>query len=164
MAKGNKKTALVSWQPFMNDMLSFKKSIDQQFENFFSGHPFMTRLPSIIKKEFMGWKPAINMYETNKDVIVEADIPGCDKKDVNIKVDNNILTISGEKKEEKETKNKNFYQKEQHIGSFYRSVSLPNYANVSKSKATYEKGVLKITFPKTELAHVKQKRIEIRSK
>ncbi len=57
-----------------------------------------------------------------------------------------------EKKEEKEIKKKNFYHKEQRTGSFYRSVSLPNYANVSRPKATYEKGVLKILFPKTESA------------
>lgn len=164
MAKKNKQTMPVKWEPLMNDMLSFKKSLDQQFENFFSGHPFTTKLPSLFKKQLSAWKPEIGMYETNKDVVVEADIPGIDKKDVKIKVDNNMLTISGEKKEEKEVKKKNFYQKEQRMGAFYRSLGLPNYANVNKPKATYESGVLKIAFPKTELAHAKHKIIDISSK
>lgn len=164
MAKESKKSMQVRWEPVMNDMLSFKKSFDSRFENFFSGYPFVKNFTSVMEKQILPWKPEIDMYETDKDVIVKADIPGCDKKDVNIKVDNNMLTILGEKKEEKEVKKKNFYHKEQRLGSFYRSVSLPNYADVSKPKATFEKGVLKITFPKTALAHVKSKKIEISGK
>lgn len=72
-----------------------------------------------------------------------------------------MLTIFGEKKEEKEIKKENFYHKEQRLGSFYRSVGLPNYTDVSHPKAMYEKGVLKITFPKTESAHVRHKEIAI---
>lgn len=161
MAKENKQTMPVKWKPLMGDMLSFKKSLDQQFENFFYGHPFIKDLPSLMKKRFPAWKPEVDMYETNKDVFVEADIPGCDKKDVKISIDNNMLTISGEKKEEKEIKKKSFYQKEQRVGAFYRSVGLPDYADVNKPKATYEKGVLKISFPKTGSAYVKHKRIKI---
>ncbi len=164
MAKENKKFWPVKHEPSINDMLMFKNSIDKQFESFFSGHSFLTGLPSMLKKDFEGFKPAVDMYETNKEVIVEADIPGCDKKDVNIKVDNNILTISGDKKETKEDKKKNFFHKEQYLGAFSRSISLPNYANIAKPKATYEKGILKIAFPKTELAHATHKRIEITSK
>ena len=117
-----------------------------------------------MEKQILSWKPEIDEYETNKDVIVKADIPGCDKKDISIKVDNNMLTISGEKKEEKEITKKNFYYKEQRTGSFYRSVGLPNYADISKSRATYEKGVLEIVFPKAESARVKSKKIEISGK
>ncbi len=164
MAKENRRNIPVKWEPLMNDMVSFKKSLDQQFENFFSGHPFAAKLPLLFKSELSSWKPEVDIYETTKDVVVEADIPGIDKKDVKIEVNNNMLTISGEKKEEKEIKKKNFYQKEQRMGSFYRSVGLPNYANVSKPRAIYERGVLKITFPKTELAHAKHKIIEIGSK
>lgn len=164
MAKENKKIMPVRRESLMNDVLSFKKALDNQFENFFSGYPFVKNVPSLLGKQFLPWKPEIDVYETNKDVIVNAGIPGCDKKDINIEVDNNMLTIAGEKKEEKEIKKKNFYHKEQRMGSFYRSVVLPNYADISKPKAVYEKGVLKVVFPKTESAHVKSKKIEISGK
>lgn len=164
MSKENKQTAPVRWEPFMNDMLLFKKSLDYQFDNFFSGYPFIKNVPSLLGKQLRSWKPEIDLYETGKDVIVEANIPGCDKKDIKINVDNNMLTISGEKKEEKEVKKKNFYHKEHRMGSFYRSVGLPSYSDVSKPKANYEKGVLKIVFPKTALAHIKSKKIEISGK
>jgi HSP20 family protein len=154
----------VKWEPLMNDMLSFKRSIDRQFENFFSSNPFLKNLAVATGRNFPAWKPEVDVYETKRDVVVEADIPGCDKKDVKIEVDNNMLTIKGEKREEKETRKKNFYQKEQRMGSFYRSVTLPSYANASKPKATYEKGVLKIAFPKSGTAHIAHKMIEIAGK
>lgn len=161
MAKKSKKLLPVKWEPVMNDMLSFKKSIDRQFESFFSSHPFITKLPSMLKEEFTRWRPEVDMYETNKDIIVRADIPGCDKKDISVKIDHNILTIFGKKEDEKEIKKRDFYHKEQHMGSFFRKMTLPNYADVSKSKAAYEKGVLKIIFPKTKAAYIKGKTIEI---
>ena len=164
MTKENKQPVPVKRVPFMNDMLLFKRSLDNQFENFFSGYPFVKNLPSLMGKQFQPWKPEIDVYETDKEVIVEANIPGCDKKDIKINVENNMLTISGEKKEEKEIKKKNFYQKEQRMGSFYRSVGLPGYSDVSRPKAGYDKGVLKIVFPKTALAHIKSKKIEISGK
>ncbi len=164
MAKENRKNMPVRWEPLMSDMISFKRSLDQQFENLFSGHSFALRPPFMFKKQLSAWNPEVDMYETNKNVVVEADIPGCDKKDVKIKIDNNMLTISGEKKEEKEIKKKSFYQKEQRMGYFCRSMALPDYADINKPKATYEKGVLKVAFPKTELAHVTHKRIGISGK
>lgn len=151
-------------EPFVSDMVSFKKSIDQQFENLFSSRPFMQKLPSLWRTEMHAWKPEIDMYETNKEIIVKADVPGCEKNDVRIKVDNNMLTISGEKKEEKEIRKENFYHKEQHMGSFFRSVALPDYTNISKARANYENGVVKIIFPKTKSAHLKGRTIEISSK
>lgn len=162
MAK--KKLVPVTWRPLMSDMLSFKKSLDQQFDNFFFGHPFAGGFPSILGKGFPAWKPEVDMYETDKEVIVKADIPGCEQKDLNVKIDNNILTISGNKKEEKEVKKRDFYHKEQHMGSFSRSMTLPNYADIGKSKADYKNGVLKIIFPKTKQALIKRKKIEISGK
>lgn len=164
MRKESKGQLPVKWEPLIDDMLAFKKTLDRQFENFFSGHPFMTGLPSFFKKEFSGWKPDVDMYETADDVIVKADMPGCEKKDIRVDLNDNVLTISGEKREEKEIKKRNFYHKEQHAGAFYRSMTLPLYADRGHPKAIYEKGVLKIIFPKTTQAGKGEKRIEITEK
>lgn len=152
------------WKPLMNDMVAFKNLLDYEFSNYFSGDSFTKTIPPVLGRQFLSWNPEIDMYETKKEVIVEAEIPGCDKKDVKIKINNNMLTISGEKKEEKEIKKAKFYHKEQRIGSFYRSVGLPNYVDVSNPKATCEKGVLKITFPKKESAQISHKEIKISGK
>lgn len=149
------------WSPIRSEIDLFRRSIDDAFNNFFkAGFP---------SKLLSGWESRLgkmsletDMYETAQDVVVEMAVPGCDKKDFKINVDNNILTVSGEKKEEKETKKKNFYQKEQHYGAFQRSVSLPHYADVEKSKADCNKGVLKVTFPKIASSVKKGKRIEIK--
>jgi HSP20 family protein len=162
MAEKEKKWLMKKWEPMMNDMLSFKKSIDDMFHDFFKTHPLSMKLPSMLKGEIGMWRPEIDMYETDKAVIVSANVPGCDKKDLKINIDNNILTVSGEKKEETEVKKKNFYHKEQRFGSFARSISLPNYIDVNKSKASCEKGVLKIEFPKVKSAQGKGKIIDIR--
>lgn len=160
MAKKNKEQMPAKWDPLMSDMISFKKTFDDMFNTFFSKRPLTSRWPSIWKGAF-GWKPEVDLYETGNEVIVKASVPGCDKKDIKINVDNNILTISGEKKEEKEVKKKNFYQKEQQFGSFQRSVTVPQYADATKAKASCEKGMLKVSFPKTKIAGEKGKKIEI---
>jgi HSP20 family protein len=161
VTKRNKKWLPSKWDPFMSNIFSFKKSFDEMFNNFFLNHPSLTKLPSLWKGKLDLWKPEIDMYETDKEIVVKANVPGCDKKDIKVNIDNNILTISGEKKEEREVKKKNFYQKEQQFGTFQRSISLPHYADTEKVKASCEKGILKIVFPKTKTPRGKGKKIDI---
>ncbi|UCB56847.1 MAG: Hsp20/alpha crystallin family protein [Candidatus Omnitrophota bacterium] len=148
------------WDPFMNEMASFKKSIDQAFDSFFK-HPLLAKMPSVFKGAFGVWRPAIDVYETEREVVVKASVPGCDKKAIKVDVKNNLLTITGQRKEEKEIKKKNFYHKEQTMGAFQRSITLPQNINPEKAKATCENGVLKIVFPRTKSPGGKGKNIEI---
>lgn len=161
MAKKRKESMPAKKEPFVKEMANFKDALDEMFDNFFSRKPFNTSLPSLWKGREQMWAPEVDMYETDKDIVIEANLPGCDKKDIRVKVEDNLLTISGEKNEEKETKKKNFYQKEQQFGSFQRTLSLPRYANTEAAKASYEKGVLKVTLPKTEKSSESGKRIDV---
>lgn len=114
---------------------------------------------------FRGWGshfwPPVDLEERDDDIRVVSEIPGMDAKDINITVENNILTISGEKKESLEKKNGGEYT-ECRYGSFARSVSLPRVVDVKKIAATYKDGVLEVLLPKT--AEAKAQKIQITAK
>jgi HSP20 family protein len=102
-----------------------------------------------------GWltgimKPSFDMAETDAAIEVKMDVPGVDAKDIDIQVNDNLLTISGERKDEKEEKGKTFHRVERRYGSFSRSITLPCIVNENKVSAEYQEGVLKVTLPKTE--------------
>ncbi len=117
-------------------------------------------LPRLFSEETM-LTPALDVSETEKELIVKAEVPGMDKKDININLSDGLLTIKGEKKQEKEEKNENYHSVERRYGKFSRTMRLPRDIEVDKVDATYKDGVLKITLPKSESA--KSKKIEIKS-
>jgi HSP20 family protein len=94
--------------------------------------------------------PALDMSETDTAIDVRMDLPGITAKDIDIQVNGNLLTVSGERKEEKEEKGKTFHRVERSYGSFSRTVTLPGAVNESEVAAEYKDGVLTITLPKTE--------------
>jgi HSP20 family protein len=112
----------------------------------------------------IGWVPAMEITETPSEMIVSAELPGIEKKDVDISVDDDLLTISGEKAEEKTTDDKKFHLWERSYGSFRRSFSLPRGVDASKINAEFKNGVLKVHMPKTTEAQAKGRKIEILSK
>nr|AAC79726.1 small heat shock protein [Thermotoga maritima] len=103
--------------------------------------------------------PDMDVFETDDEVVIEVEIPGIDRKDVQITVEENILKISGEKKLEREQKGKNYYYVERSAGKFERAIRLPDYVDVEKIKAEYKNGVLTIRVPKKE--ERKKKVIEV---
>lgn len=111
--------------------------------------------------EARGWAPPVDMMERKDEVILRADIPGLDQKDIEVNVEEGVLTIRGERKaEEKEVKEEDYYCCERWAGSFSRSVSLPPGVNPEQIKATFKNGVLEVHIPKTKEA--KGKKIEIK--
>lgn len=130
------------------------------FDNDWSDEDFFpdVRIPSSIKI------PAVDVYEKGDNVIVEAHVPGLKVEDVNVEVAEDHLAISGERKDIKEEKEKNFYRKETSYGSFSRVVPLPVKINPEKTQATSEDGVLKITLPKAEVKKRKQIKVSIKKK
>jgi len=101
------------------------------------------------------WLPAVDIRETADAIVVHAELPGIDKKDVKVDVKDGVLTISGERKYEKDVKDENVHRIERSYGSFSRSFSLPTHVDVNKVEARLEDGVLKVRLPKTETARPK---------
>lgn len=127
----------------------------------------MTRLFDEMRSRWEGdrgmavWSPSMNVYEKDDQIVMEAELPGMKKEDINVSVQDNVLTVSGERKEEEEVKETDFYRHERRYGSFSRSISLPSTVDTKKINASYQGGVLKVTMPKAEEA--KAKRIEVGS-
>jgi HSP20 family protein len=107
------------------------------------------------------WAPAVDIYETEHELVVKADLPEIDPKDLDIRVENNLLTIRGERKFEKKVNEDNYLRIERAYGSFSRSFSLANTANSEAIKADYQNGVLTLTIPKREEAKPKQIKVNI---
>jgi HSP20 family protein len=146
--------AIVRWSPF-KDVLSIRDEMDRVFDNFFARAGERSAFDT-------AWAPSVDIYETKDSVIIDAELPGIKQSDINVSVSDNILTIKGEKKLEKEVKEENFHRVERAYGSFSRSFTLPVGVHADKIKATYKDGVLKITLPKAEETKPKQIAIEVK--
>ena len=126
------------------------------FETFFEGF----NLPGVFSEE-SGFAPAFDVSETEDALIVKAELPGMEEKDIDISLSEGILTIKGEKKHEKESESGCYHTVERRYGAFSRTMRLPTEVDTEKVDATYKNGVLHVTMPKTEEA--KPRKIEIKS-
>ena len=128
------------------------------FDDFFNR--FYTGLPANVDKH--AWTPRVDVKEKKDHFLIEAEVPGIDRKDIKVGVKNDILTISGERKEEKKENNGGYSKCERYYGSFERSFVLPEHVNEEDIKAEYKDGVLALRIPKAE--EVKPREIEIKVK
>jgi HSP20 family protein len=117
-------------------------------------------LPSLVFED-TEWTPAFDVSETDSELTVKAEVPGMDKKDINITVSDGMLTVKGEKKHQKKEETEHYHRVETHYGKFSRTMRLPTEVKADKVDATYKDGVLNITLPKTE--PVEPKKIEIKT-
>jgi HSP20 family protein len=109
------------------------------------------------------WAPAVDIYETDQAIELKADLPDLDAKDVDVRVEDNMLFLKGERKFEKDIKEENYHRIERSYGSFSRSFSLPQGIATDKISADYKNGVLKITLPKREESKPKQIQVKVNS-
>jgi len=107
------------------------------------------------------WAPAVDIYETEQELVVKADLPDVKPEDLDIRVENNILTIRGDRKFEKKVNENNYLRVERSYGSFSRSFSLANSVNTEAIKADYKDGVLTLSIPKREEAKPKQIKVQV---
>ena len=107
------------------------------------------------------WAPAVDIYETPNELVVKADLPDVNEKDIDVRVENNLLTIRGERKFEKSVSEENFLRVERTYGSFSRSFSLPNTVNAEGIGAQYKNGVLTVTLPKREESKPRQVKVNV---
>ncbi|MBI4566534.1 MAG: Hsp20/alpha crystallin family protein [Planctomycetes bacterium] len=134
-------------------LASLRQEMDRLFSRFFDDPwgVFDTSLAS-----FSGWTPTLDVIDGEKEVRIRAEIPGVEPNDVEVSISGNTLTISGEKKSEREEKGKDFHRSERHFGSFRRSVPLPDGVDAEKVSAEYANGVLTIRLAKSKAAAPKR--------
>ena len=107
------------------------------------------------------WSPAVDILETENELVLKADVPGLEMKDIDIQVENGTLTVKGERKFEKDEKNKGFHRMERSYGSFVRYFTLPDTVDTENVKAEYKAGVLSISLPKKEIAKPKAIKVQV---
>jgi HSP20 family protein len=132
------------YKPF-GDLANLREEMDRMLNRFFGEWP--------TTESFRGeWAPSLDVSESKENIVVRAEVPGIDAKDIDISLANDVLTIKGQKEQEREEKEENYHRVERSYGSFSRSVRLPREVSSDKIKASYKNGILKITLPKSEEA------------
>lgn len=145
---------LMEWKPF-REVSRLRREMDRLWDDFFG--PGRRALRPLEAE----WAPAVDVSETADKVVVKAELPGIDAKDIDISLSGDILTIKGEKKSEREEKKENYHLVERSYGSFSRSLRLPAAVDADKIEAGYKQGILTVTCPKKE--EIKPKAIEVKT-
>lgn len=140
-------------------LVSFQREINRMFDDFFDG---ISLSPSRVGRESF-FVPRVNVSESDKEITVSAELPGVDEKDVEVTLDRGLLTIRGEKKEEKEEQGKGYYYAERSSGSFHREIPVPEGLDEKNVKASFNKGVLKVVIPLLPEASSGRKSIPIKT-
>jgi HSP20 family protein len=143
---------IIRWEPFRN-ISSLQEQVNRLFEGSFPSRGDESTLTA--------WSPSVDVYETENELVLKADLPEMNEKDLDIRLENNMLTIRGERKFEQKVKEENFLRMERAYGSFSRSFSLPNTVNTEAVKAEYKDGVLSLTLPKRAESKPKQVKITV---
>jgi HSP20 family protein len=134
-----------------NNMMNMKREMDRLFGDWSDQAP----------TETTGWRPAVDIIEDENGLSLNVEIPGIKKEDVKINIENDVLSISGERKLEGEEKEGSYRRIERNYGSFYRSFSLSNKVDTGKIEASYADGLLSITMPKREEAKPRQIEVKV---
>lgn len=154
--------SLVRWKPgqdlmaFPSDILGMQRSINKMFDSLFRGDTWDEEVAASL------WNPAVDVEERDQEYVLRVELPGVAKEDVNITTRENILTVRGEKKQKKESRESNYHRTERQYGSFQRSFNLPGSVKSDKIEATFKDGILEVVVPKAEEA--KARAIEVKVK
>ena len=160
--RDNKSQVPVRREDYLDPFASFRREVDRMFDDFFNG--FSGR--GLRSSTGNGWQeltPMIDVAETDKELVVTAELPGLNDKDFEVTLTGDLLTIKGEKKSEHEETNGDAYYMERRFGSFSRSVPLPFMVKDEKVDARYDKGILTVRVPKPADAQRAVRRIEVRA-
>ena len=144
--------AIVRWDPF-RDLNMLQDRMNRLFDD--AGRPWRTDEPAATTS----WSPSVDIFETEGEIVVKAELPGIDRKDIQLNLENNVLSLRGERKFQKETKDDNYHRIERSYGVFSRAFSIPATVDEERIRADYKDGVLKIVLPKKDQAKPKQIKI-----
>jgi HSP20 family protein len=143
--------AITRWDPF-REVVTMQDRLNSLFHAMNDGESPLTTASFV---------PAVDIYEDAQKVVLKLEVPGIDEKDLDIRVENNTLTVKGERKFEKEEKEENFHRIERRYGSFFRAFTLPSTVNTESVQASYNAGVLKLELAKKPEAQPKQIKINV---
>jgi HSP20 family protein len=143
--------AITRWDPF-REVVALQNRMNSLFGNMAENEGPLTTANFI---------PAVDVYEDEKKVVLKLEVPGIEEKDLDVSVENNVLTVKGERKFEKEEKEENFHRIERRYGSFYRAFTLPTTVDTDHIDAKYEAGVLKLELKKKPEAQPKQIKVNV---
>ncbi len=135
--------AIIRWDPF-RDMVTLRDKMNRMFDDVFSSRGEEKDMAAST------WAPSVDIYETENELVLSAEVPGVDEKDIEIKIEDNMLSLKGERRFQKETKEENYHRIERSYGSFHRAFTLPNSVDPENIRAEHENGVLKIMMPKRQ--------------
>jgi HSP20 family protein len=133
--------AIIRWDPF-RDLVTLRDRMNKLFEETFAGREEESEM---VKG---AWYPSVDIHEKEKELVLTAELPGVDEKDIDIEIEGNTLTLKGKREIEKETKEENYHRIERSYGTFYRSFTLPSNVDAGKIKAEHDNGLLRINMPK----------------
>jgi len=142
---------LSSWSP-LDRLASFRDEVNRLFD---------LSYPTRDSGLFSGWSPALDVYDDKDRFMVSLELPGMKKEDISLSIHDGVLTVSGERKHEREGKEGETFRSERYFGKFQRSVTLPAAVDAAKVKATYKDGILSIDLPKSEEAKPKQIEVSV---
>jgi HSP20 family protein len=148
--------SVLRWDPF-EELREVQRSLDRLFDELAGRRPARRTQA----REAAVWEPAVEVYETDQEVVVRAELPGVDPKDVNVTVQDNTVTIEAEAREEQEERGRTYLRRELRYGRFVRSLALPAEVRSDAAKASYRNGVLEVRVPKSERAKPKQVKVEV---
>ena len=146
--------AITRWDPF-RDVLALQNRMNSLFQEYGRGQSENDALTTA------AFVPPVDIYEDEHRIVLKLEVPGLTEKDLDIQLENQVLTVKGERKFEKEEKEENFHRIERRYGSFYRSFTIPNTVDPESVKAGYDAGVLKIELAKRAEAKPKQIKVEV---
>jgi len=144
--------SITRFDPFRN-LTSLQDQVNRLFDSSFKANADNSALTT--------WAPAVDIYETENELVIKADLPDMEEKDIEVRVENSMLTIRGERKFEESVKEDNYLRVERAYGSFSRSFSLPNTVDTGAIQANYKNGVLKVQLPKRAESKPKQVKINV---
>jgi HSP20 family protein len=143
---------IVRWDPF-RDMTTLQDRVNRLFGDVMRS--------ATDDSSWGNWVPPVDIFEKEDCLVLKAELPGMKEKDIDINVENGVLSLKGERRREAEVKNENYHRTERYYGTFVRTFALPTMVDVARIRATYKDGVLEVVLPKAETA--KPKRIEIKT-
>jgi HSP20 family protein len=141
---------------------TLRSEMDRLFDSFMGGLPTFPSMFGPGGSRGFALSPSMDVKETNKEIVVETELPGLDEKDISLTVQNSVLTIQGEKKLDYDEEKENYHVMERRYGSFQRSLRLPDTVDDTKINAHFDNGVLKVTLPKRPELTREQRKIEIK--